>query len=111
MSINDFSYDPDTNSYFYRGITAYVHHISGHINGYSEDPDLLMKKAGYVQGDDALLTNPAILHRDMDPLDFSSENLEFVERTDPKYQNYLAVLDKYRAKREAELVEKSKELG
>ena len=51
--------------------------------------DDLMDVAGYVQGDDAILNNPVILHRDYDRMNFSSNNLEWVESTDIEYQKYM----------------------
>ncbi len=51
--------------------------------------DDIMKYAGYVQGDDAGLKQPVILHRDEDWMNFSSDNLEFVEESDPRYVSYM----------------------
>ena len=50
--------------------------------------DELMSAAGYVQGDDAGLKKPVILHRDFDYKNFASSNLEWVEDTDPRYLDY-----------------------
>ena len=50
--------------------------------------DELMSAASYVQGDDAGLKNPVILHRDYDYKNFASNNLEWVEETDPRYLDY-----------------------
>ena len=51
--------------------------------------DDLMSEAGYVQGDDADLQHPVILHKDNDYMNCSSENLEFVEMTDERYKAFL----------------------
>ncbi len=51
--------------------------------------DDIMKDAGYIQGDDAILSKPVILHRDEDWMNFSSDNLEWVEETDPRYCSYM----------------------
>lgn len=51
--------------------------------------DDIMKDAGFVQGDDADLMKPVILHRDGNWKNFSSENLEWVEATDPRFVSYL----------------------
>ncbi len=48
----------------------------------------IMRACGYVQGDDADLQNPVILHRDMNYRNFASDNLEWVEKNDPRYLAY-----------------------
>lgn len=58
--------------------------------------DKLMAKAGYVQGDDAGLSKPVVLHRDNDWQNFDSDNLEWVEESDSRYQDYWAQLKKDR---------------
>lgn len=50
--------------------------------------DQLMDVAGFVNGDDAVLDDPVILHRDNDWMNFDSDNLEYVERTDERYIQY-----------------------
>ena len=49
----------------------------------------LMADAGYVQGDDANLVHPVILHIDGDYKNNDTNNLEWVEENDPRYINYL----------------------
>jgi hypothetical protein len=49
----------------------------------------LMAEAGYVQGDDADLQHPVILHNDNDYMNCSSENLEWTEVTDERYKAFL----------------------
>lgn len=51
----------------------------------------IMTAAGYVQGDDAPFTNPVILHKDGDRLNFASDNLEWVEKDDPRYTDYCKI--------------------
>ncbi len=51
--------------------------------------DDLMKWAGYVHGDDEGMSNPVILHRDYDWMNFDSSNLEWVEISDPRYHEYM----------------------
>ena len=51
--------------------------------------DDLMCEAGYVQGDDADLQYPVILHKDNDYMNCSSDNLEFVEFKDERYKAFL----------------------
>ncbi len=48
-----------------------------------------MAEAGYVQGDDANLVHPVILHIDGDYKNNNSNNLEWVEEYDSRYINYL----------------------
>ena len=50
--------------------------------------DDLMKEAGFIQGDDSVLDDPVILHKDNNRLNFASDNLEWVEATDPRYAEY-----------------------
>lgn len=66
--------------------------------------DEIMAAAGYVQGDDAVLKKPVILHRDMDYKNCASDNLEWVEETDSRYLDY-------RKKREAERQARTAELN
>jgi hypothetical protein len=49
----------------------------------------LMAKAGYVQGDDANLVHPVILHIDGDYRNNDTKKLEWVEATDSRYREYL----------------------
>ena len=57
--------------------------------------DDLMKEAGYVQGDDANLTSPVILHKDNDYMNCDSDNLEWVESTDKRYCDFLNQKDRH----------------
>lgn len=66
-------------------------------------PDEIMKIAGYIQGDDADLINPVILHIDEDCTNFASSNLEFCENTDPRYISYQQKRNEYLNKRDEEL--------
>lgn len=50
--------------------------------------DTIMSKAGLISGDRSKLQHPRILHKDNDPLNFDSYNLEWVEDSDPRYQIY-----------------------
>ena len=49
--------------------------------------DKLMDLAGYVGGNKGQFKDPAILHKDNDWLNFNSENLEWTDRSDPRYRN------------------------
>ena len=53
---------------------------------YVED---LMADCGYVQGDPYVLSNPAILHKDNNYRNCASDNLEWVDSSDARYQAYL----------------------
>jgi hypothetical protein len=48
-----------------------------------------MAKAGYVQGDDADMKQPVILHKDNDYMNCSSDNLEWAELTSDSYKAFL----------------------
>lgn len=63
--------------------------------------DELMEIAGFINGDDAGLTNPKILHRDNDWFNFDSDNLEWVEESDPRCQAYM---EQYKANRKEQLL-------
>ena len=52
------------------------------------DVDRLMEIAGYVNGNKEQFGNPVILHKDNDWLNFNSENLEWTDRSDPRYREY-----------------------
>lgn len=65
--------------------------------------DEIMKGAGYVLGDDAVLVNPVILHRDMNWKNFAYGNLEWTEKDDPRYVSYLDQKRKDMRKRSEEL--------
>jgi len=65
-------------------------HRSGSIYPEKVEIDELMDRAGFVQGDNAGLSHPAILHKDLDWMNFNSDNLEWVEMTDQLYLDYKA---------------------
>lgn len=65
--------------------------------------DDLMDAAGYVHGDKRVLKYPVILHRDNNPNNCKSDNLEWVERNDPRYQKYEDARRKHRHQRNLEL--------
>lgn len=50
--------------------------------------DDIMKDVGFVQGDKESLQNPVVLHHDRNFRNFASDNLEWVEKTDPRYKEY-----------------------
>lgn len=66
--------------------------------------DEIMRRAGFIQGDDAGLLNPAILHRDNDWKNFASDNLEWTEATDQRYLDY-------QAKKQADMKLRSQEIN
>ena len=51
--------------------------------------DDLMCEAGYVQGDDADLKHPMVLHQDNDYMNCSSDNLEWTEYADERYKVFI----------------------
>lgn len=60
----------------------------GNYERKSVSPDDLMAEAEYVNGDKSLLKNPKVLHKDHDYMNFSEENLEWVEESSQEYQEY-----------------------
>lgn len=65
--------------------------------------DELMDAAGYIHGDKKAFKMPSVLHRDYDPNNCKSDNLEWVELTDPRYQEYEKARKEHRHKRNVEL--------
>lgn len=63
----------------------------------------LMDAAGYINGDKKALKKPCVLHRDNDPDNCKSENLEWVEDSDPRFQEYLRAQKVHRHNRNVEL--------
>lgn len=51
-------------------------------------PDDLMAEAEYVNGNKHSLKKPKVLHKDHNYLNFSEENLEWVEEDSQEYQSY-----------------------
>lgn len=96
LTVYDYLYDSDTD--LHRCISPYVSIRRERVH--VED---LMKKAGYIQGDDANFIKPVILHIDEDSTNFASSNLEFCEATDPRYISYQQKRNEYLNKRDEEL--------
>lgn len=67
--------------------------------------DEFMSRAGYVQGDINSFDSPVILHRDGDYKNFNSENLEWVEETDPRFISYMEKKEQAQQERIKELIE------
>lgn len=82
LSPADYIFDPDVE--LFDCISPYIVVDERH-RLYLRD---LMSLAGFVNGDDAGLKNPVILHRDNDWRNYSSDNLEWVEDTDQRYIDY-----------------------
>lgn len=72
--------------------------MSGHL--FVDD---LMDAAGYVAGEKYDFTNPVILHKDNNPMNFNSDNLEWVEAADPRYMEYQEKFEEWRCQRNAAL--------
>lgn len=66
--------------------------VKNRYGGYDDkhiSMDNLMDLAEFVDGNQSELNNPGVLHKDGDYLNFSEENLEWVEKDSPEYQDYL----------------------
>ena len=50
--------------------------------------DELMEEAGYVSGNKTQFKEPVILHKDNDWMNFDSDNLEWTDKSDPRYIRY-----------------------
>ncbi len=66
----------------------YLFH-KGYGNPMVMDVDELMISACFVRGDYEKQSDPVVLHKDNDYTNFTSENLEWCERSDPRYQAYM----------------------
>ena len=62
-----------------------------------------MAITGYVSGERYILGNPRVLHKDYDPMNFDSNNLEWVEAIDPRYIEYQKKVDEWKHQRNIEL--------
>lgn len=67
------------------------------------DIDKIMNVAGYIQGDDMILSCPQILHIDNDWKNFSSDNLMWVEYDDERFKSYQLKKKEDKHKRNVEL--------
>lgn len=48
----------------------------------------LMERAGYIAGNKKAHLNPKVLHKDHDKMNFASDNLEWVDASDPRWVSY-----------------------
>ena len=97
--ISDCTSDADTD--LLRCIPPYVsdpNKMSGHL--FVDD---LMAAAGYVNGETFSLKSPVILHKDNNPTNFNSDNLKWVESTDPRYIEYQKKVKEWKHQRNVEL--------
>ena len=92
----DDMYDPDVDLFCYVG--PYIT-----IDGHTVFMDDIMTKAGYVNGDDADMICPSVLHRDCDSSNCSSSNLEFYPRYDSKYDEHIKKEIEFQHKKTEEL--------
>lgn len=103
VATSDSFYDPDMD--LLACTDPYISIPSkGYKNGERVSIDDVMRLAGFVQGDDADLLKPVILHRDLDWKNFASDNLEWTEATDQRYLDY-------QAKKKADMKLRSQEIN
>ncbi len=63
----------------------------GRMERRDKDVAEIFEDFGFIQGDKSELSNPAILHINNDYMDFASDNLEWVETKDPRYEEFKRV--------------------
>ena len=83
-----------------RCIDPYVSNPEGRGKLWMDD---LMAIAGYVSGERYSLGNPRVLHKDYNPTNFDSSNLEWVESTDARYIEYQKKVEEWKHQRNIEL--------
>ena len=96
--ISDCVGDADTD--LMRCIDPYVSNPEGRGKLWMDD---LMAIAGYVSGERYSLGNPRVLHKDYNPTNFDSSNLEWVESTDARYIEYQKKVEEWKHQRNIEL--------
>lgn len=89
MEVRDHFFDSDTDLEVCSSFPFVSIPRKNSIYGNYKSVDDLMKMAGFIQGDDADLSNPAILHRDYDYMNCNSDNLEWVEESDKRYLKFM----------------------
>ena len=99
MPISDCIGDADTG--LLRCIPPYVSNPNKMVGRLFIDD--LMAEAGYVAGEKYDLKDPVILHKNNDPMNFCSDNLEWVEATDPRYIEYHERCEEWKHKRNVKL--------
>lgn len=75
--------DSDTNQWY--ATEPYMKFV---WQGEQYDMDSLMNMANFVSGDEKMMQNPVILHKDNNFLNFTADNLEWCESTDSRYVEY-----------------------
>jgi len=63
----------------------------GRMETHRKDAAEIFEDFGLVPGDKAKLQSPVVLHKNNDYMDFRSDNLEWVEATDPRYIEFRRV--------------------
>lgn len=88
LTVHNELYDSDTDLF-----VTIRPHVS--YNGKRVFMDDLVEKAQFVHGDKDTITNPHILHKDHDPMNYNRDNLEWVEKDSKEYQDYMTNYDKW----------------
>lgn len=88
LTVSNHLYDSDTDLFVtVRPRVSY--------NGHRVFMDDLVEKARFVHGDKDTITNPHILHKDHDPMNYNRDNLEWVEKDSKEYQDHMTDYDKW----------------
>lgn len=92
LEVREYKFNPYTGMKY--GCPPYVVYHSDGGSGKKEkalNVDNLMSQANFIKGDRNSLQSPVILHKDNDPMNFDSDNLEWVEQSDPRYVTYKSI--------------------
>lgn len=98
MQQDDYMYDSDTDCFCC--IDPFISVPSSNKRFFI---DKIMAVAGFINGDDAVLQSPVVLHRDNDWKNFNSNNLEWVESSDVLYRQFQDVALQEKKKRNVQL--------
>lgn len=91
LPLVDYMYNPDLDwtRHFPNPIVNYEEKDSwGKSQRKSKKADEIFEDFGFVNGDKSKFSNPVILHRNNDYRDYSSDNLEWCDASDPRYKYY-----------------------
>lgn len=99
----DYIYDSDVDWTFHY-TAPWVRYVEknryGRMDTLRKDVTEIFEDSGFIQGDRSRLQNPVVLHKNNDYMDFNSDNLEWVEATDPRYVEFKRVSHEMKMKKD-----------